>query len=142
MIVKKVNRYYCEFCKKSKGTKSSMASHERHCTMNPNRECRMCIKLEGGSIASIQELIALLPISTQKQPIFVDGVFSAESEAFDKLVKEAVLEIRKATTCPVCILSALRQSGIDQVFWSEFNYKEEMAKLWRDYNQNKENGYY
>lgn len=35
-------RYYCDYCKKSGGSGSAMAIHEKHCTMNPNRVCRFC----------------------------------------------------------------------------------------------------
>lgn len=33
--------YYCEFCKKYKLTPQSMVIHETHCTLNPDRICRM-----------------------------------------------------------------------------------------------------
>jgi hypothetical protein len=46
--IKKV--YYCEFCKKKTMTINSMTLHEKHCTLNPNRECRLCksLSLEKG----------------------------------------------------------------------------------------------
>ncbi len=39
--------YYCEFCRKYKLTPQSMKLHEKHCTLNPDRICRMpgCIPL-------------------------------------------------------------------------------------------------
>ena len=32
--------FYCDFCRKYKLTSFSMKAHERHCTLNPDRECR------------------------------------------------------------------------------------------------------
>ena len=33
--------YYCDFCKKYRLTRNSMALHELHCTLNPDRICRV-----------------------------------------------------------------------------------------------------
>ena len=33
--------FYCEFCRKYKLTSFAMGVHEKHCTMNPDRVCRM-----------------------------------------------------------------------------------------------------
>ena len=33
--------YYCEFCKKYRLTRNSMYFHERSCTLNPDRVCRV-----------------------------------------------------------------------------------------------------
>ena len=38
--IKKV--YYCDFCGKHRLTSNSMLLHEKHCTLNPNRVCRVC----------------------------------------------------------------------------------------------------
>jgi len=38
--IKKV--YYCDFCKRHTLTINSMVKHEKHCTLNPNRICRVC----------------------------------------------------------------------------------------------------
>lgn len=41
MYTRKKTVYYCEFCRKYKLTPQSMVIHERHCTANPDRKCRM-----------------------------------------------------------------------------------------------------
>lgn len=46
MKVKKVNRYYCDFCRKGLCSKYWMERHESSCTANPKRECRMCQAFE------------------------------------------------------------------------------------------------
>lgn len=56
MRVKKVNRYYCDFCKKSNCSKHAMELHEKHCTMNPDRQCRLC-----NDVTAPAELMELLP---------------------------------------------------------------------------------
>lgn len=63
-----------------------MKIHEVHCTANPNRDCRMCRRLE----------LSQQPIERLK------AVFESEG----------LRGLREATgNCPVCILAALRQSG-------------------------------
>ena len=42
MIVKTKKVFYCEFCKKKSLATHSMLKHEKHCTLNPKRECRLC----------------------------------------------------------------------------------------------------
>lgn len=38
----KKNVYYCDFCKKKGLSKYHIKKHEKHCTGNLDRECRMC----------------------------------------------------------------------------------------------------
>ena len=35
--------YYCDFCKKKGMSAASMSKHEKHCTLNPSRQCGLCI---------------------------------------------------------------------------------------------------
>ena len=42
MQVVQVNKYICDYCGKKQYASWAMKKHEKHCTMNPNRECRMC----------------------------------------------------------------------------------------------------
>lgn len=136
MITKKVNRYYCEFCKKSKGTKYSMEVHERHCTMNPNRICRMCQKMQGSQV-SMKELIAEIPVRDIEYPVFVDGLYDEATKEYEEGIKQAIKTLREITSnCPVCIMAALRQAKVDPIFWEGFNFKEEMASAWIDYHAN------
>jgi hypothetical protein len=127
MIVKKVNRYYCEFCKKSTGTKYSMGIHELHCTMNLNRVCRMCKRL-GKIQVAMPKLLAFFPENAMMFPVWINGHFSPETEVYSKLVLRAISEIKKtAESCPICLFSALRQSGIDPIFWGNFDYQAELT---------------
>jgi hypothetical protein len=42
MRMRRVNRYYCDHCKKAGMRKDVIAKHELHCCRNADRECRMC----------------------------------------------------------------------------------------------------
>lgn len=107
MRTKRVLRYWCDYCNKSMGSKNGMQTHERHCTMNPNRYCRMC----NGRQKPIKEL----------------------SNAANK----GLTELRAvAYGCPACMLSGIRQREhipltIDiSTSLDNFHFKEETKKMW------------
>lgn len=99
-------RHYCDFCKKSTGSKPSMLKHEGSCTANPARVCRMC---------SFGQLI--------QQPM-------------DALVREYVEKGWKALHalaegCPACIFAAVRQTphggeNEPEKSWEEINARLEL----------------
>lgn len=124
MRTRKVNRYYCEYCKKSGGSASHMVRHEKHCTLNPNRWCRVCELIEGYR-RPLEELIAVLPDIIEKPDGF--GSVTVECEG----LKEAVKELRDlADGCPACMMAALRQKGIPvPMARPEFDFKAEMAAI-------------
>lgn len=90
MKQKKVWRFYCDHCKKAGGGKRAMETHERHCTLNPERECRVCALVHGAHPRPMPELIAAL------------------NEGGYKKLREASSE------CPACILARLRQIALEQ----------------------------
>lgn len=93
MKVKMRKQYYCDFCKKNGGSKYHLQRHEKSCTGNPDRECRMC-HLLGGPVHTVKELIDILGSGGE----------------------EGLKRLREATeNCPMCILAALRQSGINDI---------------------------
>ena len=102
MIKKKMWRYYCEFCGKGGCSSSHMRKHEKHCTLNPDRNCGFC-EAEGNHPQPMDQLI---PTITHE-----------------------LLGLRKASkNCPACILSALRQSGHIDAF--DFDYQAETKIFW------------
>lgn len=105
MKTKKVNRYYCDFCKKANCCKSAMILHEKHCTANPARECRMC--------------------KTPRDISFLIGLLLDAKTTDD----DGMTVLRVACNCPACILAVLRQSKLAGIV--TFDYKEE-AKAWWD----------
>lgn len=117
MRVKKVNRYYCDYCKKAGCAAGHMKAHESSCTMNPNRVCKMC-KLMGSTQEPMDKLKSVLVAET---PVQWNEVNSATSAS--------VAELRKLSSgCPACMLAALRQSNM----WaseSDFDFKKESKQV-------------
>ena len=140
-------RYYCDYCKKSGASGSHMSQHEKRCTLNPKRECRVC-KHVADDAAPLAELIVI-----------------ADKIAVDRISDEDGLKMlsKAAGGCPACMLSAIRQStkikelrDIDTCFINvdgngsgclySFDYKAEMKKVWKevnaDYKESVGGGYY
>jgi hypothetical protein len=132
MKIKRVNRYYCDFCKKSGCSKAAMQKHEKHCTMNPDRICRMCLLLELEQ-QPMSNLLALLP--NPKDFEGADEAAWTDASPLAKAVNASMKSLRDATGgCPMCILSTLRQSGIPVPMASSFNFKQECDEIWAEQN--------
>jgi hypothetical protein len=126
MRIKKVNRYWCDFCNKAGLSAHAMRKHEQHCTLNPLRKCRVCQFINGGNGCCIEELKSLLQDAT----------------AYSRLLEatEATMpSLREATdNCPACIMAALRQAKIPVPMVDSFDFKAEMQKIFNDSNQSRE----
>lgn len=114
--------YYCEFCKKSGRSGGHISRHEKSCTMNPDRECRMCAT---DGFGNRQRLIAELITALGKG----DEIGVGELED-------------AANACPACMLAAIRQSGV-QVKWESpdepgfnvpFDFKKASEQFWSKIN--------
>ena len=112
--------YYCDYCNKH-GLRS-LAEHEKHCTKNPNRDCR----LECDTI-DLPDLIE----KYRKQLITVDSL------GFVDFVEMPDIKDIKADTgnCPNCTLTILRCGDLVSSFKGVFNYKEELTSWWAEVNQ-------
>ena len=129
MKVKKVNRYYCEFCKKSGCSVFHIRRHEERCTMNPNRKCGMCATMAEEQ-PNMEDLLAILPDPAQS---WIEDEFGKSYRPPPSL-NEAIDKLRGvANNCPACILAALRQKGIP-VPATEFNFTKECKSFWSDIN--------
>ncbi len=131
MRTKQVNRYYCDFCKKSGGSASSMSKHEKHCTKNPGRLCRVCQMIKEEQ-APIEELLALLPEAVKDEvesKLTGDGVETCM--VFDaKEINEALPALREAANnCPACVMAALRQKGWPVPVATDFSFTKEMESI-------------
>lgn len=125
MTKKQVWRYYCEFCKKGSLSGGHMGSHEKYCTANPNRICRMHPLVTDRLQASMLEMRAALSTASPDH-----GMSKLRQLAED---------------CPMCILAAIRQSGIAK--WDGdpenpppdlgFDFKKELAAAWETINDAK-----
>ena len=128
MQVKKVNQYICDYCGKRQYAAGAMRKHEKHCTMNPDRECRMCV-LVSGAYADLSKMMELLPEMKTQDDNYGGVIVLNEDE-----IQEAMKKVREeCENCPACILAAIRQKGIF-VNVTGFDYKKEVASFWGDYN--------
>jgi hypothetical protein len=115
MRTKKVNRYYCDHCRKGGLSKHHMAKHELGCCRNPDRKCGMC------RVAEIEQ-----------KPL---------SELISALRETGIDDVRKLTDCPACIMAAILQSGIQKPYageedpgiWIEFDFKKERTRFFEDH---------
>lgn len=90
MRVKKVNRYYCDHCKKATCQKAAMTRHENGCLRNPNRVCGFCAESAKCDLdthqLTLKTLIAVL-----------------QEHGLEKLKDDA-------KNCPGCCFAAIIQS--------------------------------
>lgn len=114
----KTTRYRCDFCGKTGGHAGHMRKHEKFCTANPNRRCRMCRidpdPTNPGTQTDIARLIRIL----------------------GKGDETGMRNLRSAANgCPACMLAAIRQSNFlewqdkGRTPWSDFNYADE-SRAW------------
>lgn len=136
MKTKKVNRYWCDHCNKAGLQSRAMVVHEKHCTMNPARECRVCKLLEndvpeGFERKTLAELMAILPT-------MIEWSLGPEYRAFEQSVTDAVALLRVATGgCPACMMAALRQKGIPVPMAEGFDFKAEMKVIFDNINEDR-----
>lgn len=123
-------RYYCDYCKKSGGSKHHMEDHERSCTMNPNRDCSMCL-YTGGFDSGLAEMVAI--IKSRITSFESDYGYEVWKIADGETEGSIIAKIRDISGCPACILAAIRQSGVPFLFES-FNYKKERDDVWKEVN--------
>lgn len=134
MRTKKVNRYWCDHCNKAGLSRSAMYRHEKHCTLNPLRSCRVCNLLNGGGHGvPMNDLIAMLPDSTAYH---AEQFGDIEHSALIAAVKVALPLLRKAVEdCPACVMAALRQANIPVPMVDDFNFNAEMAEIFSTINE-------
>ena len=132
MITKKVNRYYCEFCKKSGGSAGHLKKHEERCTMNPNRHCGVCDLKGKIQQPAMRDLLALVP---RWEEITQEDSYGFISVKDKEILGECLKKLREASdSCPACIMAAFRQRGIPVPEVSDFSFTEEMNAVWHEFN--------
>lgn len=120
-------QYKCDFCGKTGLSGRHMNAHEKHCTANPHRECRMH-KYFAAPYVPVADLMRLL-------------VPTAPNHGIDAL-REA------AGGCPMCMLAAVRQSRICE--WDgdpeslpsdvDWRFKDELKAAWLKINNAEDQG--
>lgn len=119
MRVKKMNRYYCDYCPKANCSSGAMRLHEKHCTANPERECRMCRRrMRALGIEMTRPYIGLAIL----KELVPDAAKNPECSMYsDHQFDEVMAPVLKAAWgCPACLLAVVRQMELC-VF---FDYKE------------------
>ncbi len=131
MTRKQVWQYWCEHCGKHNLSAASIAQHEKHCTRNPARVCRMCIASEGEQL-SIRELTKCIDISLPDEGLSMLRTVSGH--------------------CPACMLAALLQCGAHRPGFTlmyppmfrglcignlpdGFDFKAERKSWWDEFNE-------
>ena len=125
-LLKKV--YYCDYCKKRGMSAPAMSKHEKHCTANPDRECRMC-ENETNYSQIIEEF------KTRYKIINSEMFDNYNIEQVEWIGKEVTIDEvhEKAGGCPMCMLTIIRLSGFtNPMFHISFDYHEAVKKWWRE----------
>ena len=127
-------RYYCDFCKKSGGSKWHMEKHEKICTKNPDRECGFCV-INGGSGTSdkriLNRIVKVGSVVLEK----MWGIVDWESKEFDKKNDRIIkMLVKYSGGCPACILSAIRLGG-ENAMLINFDYKKQKEQFWIDHQR-------
>lgn len=133
MKTKTATRYYCDYCERSSDSASHMARHEKHCTMNPERQCRVCGFLE----LHQKPMIVLRGCFPIKTDVMVQDEFGYTVTYLGSLkIGEGLTKLRELTeNCPACILATIRQSGIPVPAVEGFDFMAEMAAAWTSFNE-------
>ena len=140
MTRRQVWRYRCDFCGRSSCSGSGISRHEKHCTKNPDRLCRVCRRLE----------LVQKPIAELKAAFALD---LAERDGHHTGVEHLRVA---ASECPVCMLAAIRQTELPtfsvptygpfdsddptgpeltQPIEVNFNFTEELKAAWQTVNE-------
>ena len=115
-IVKPV--YYCDYCKKRYLHKGFAEKHEKHCTANPNRICRMC-NVAGNEQKDLRKLLKKYELELTTPATDCEGDTIPE---LTKLSNDDVTALQKDVGwCAACTLSVIRQLGAATL--TEFDYK-------------------
>jgi len=130
-IVKK-NVYYCEFC--GKHSLRSLKIHEEHCTLNPNRKCRLC------NTETLKLIID--KYSNRYKIVEVDSEYNVVKVEW--LNGEVKIEdiIKDCGNCPNCVLTILRLTKMNRYLCGlHYDYKKALEDFWHDRNAEEENPY-
>lgn len=129
MRVRKVNRYYCDFCKKANCSSASISKHEKRCTLNPSRECGMC-KFTGNKQTNLQDLILSIPQINKYRP---EEDYLNVEECKQEIQDKEIIKIlgEKTNHCPACIMAALRQAKIP-IYLTGFDFKKECNDIFTE----------
>ena len=136
MKEKTIKAYYCDFCGKRMLSGGWMSRHENGCTMNPDRECKMC---EGIDIKRLVNKYSKgIEVAEKKSPYVEDWT---EIEAsWKKYARKFTIAdiINDCEDCPACSFAVLRLSGLNHRYMEPliglFEYKTIKEEWWAEKN--------
>ena len=126
--------YYCEYCRKH--SLKNISEHEKHCTANPHRECKLCgAKDISAIIKQYKESYKLVTEINEDKHV---GEFQTIDVKWAR-GKVTLTQIqRDVEFCPNCTLTVLRCSELNKYPQGndlQFEYKKELQAWWDDANQ-------
>lgn len=129
--------YYCDFCKKK--SLRNLTEHEKHCTGNPDRECRICGREE--SLRPLIEKFKSQISFREMKRKYPDG---EEYSKFEDVKYPKIEDIELAVEtdygfCPACKLAIIRGIGILNMHlpieWlNNYDREKDFADYWRRRN--------
>ena len=127
----KKNVYYCDYCNKRGLSTGHMSRHEKSCTLNINRTCKVCNLLDN-------EKLELQPIIEKHLALYLQ---TDEVKTYDGM---PILE--DCNGCPACTLAVIRQiykQAKLRNFYNSivFDHKKEMQSVFYDINSAREEQY-
>lgn len=127
----KKNVYYCDFCKKKGLSAPVIARHEKHCTANPDRECKPCKESR-----DIKTFIEKLKSRFEIKETIDQYTGFTNQEVIWKGYPITLIEILEFTDeCPNCTLAVLRQTKLNySVFNLKYDYQTSLKEWWKEKN--------
>ena len=133
MIEKTKTVFYCSHCKKHGLSRRAMEKHELHCTMNPDRRCRWHLLEEAPSARMVASGADTTHRMRRGLPRWVRMFAPLDERRIDRLRIHAHY-------CPACMLSAIRQCGIDRWLVIDhtaiWDYGEEVERYRKEEREN------
>ena len=126
--------YYCDYCKKHSLSGGTLAKHEKHCTANPDRICRMCGR------ENIKAIIPKYKIEI-KEEWFTEhnSVLGEVGVEIDKMVAKKMEELAdEVDNCPACILTVIRLNKYIWPIKPDFNYPKAVEEWWEARREDEE----
>ena len=150
MKIKTKKVYYCEYCKRHGLSSYYMKRHEKYCTLNPGRACRMCGSDQGDLadvIEKYKDAYEVRIVNVDRDDTYTikeykgnDMVKVPYEEWGHKVIWKKEVNIclisKDCGCCPNCILTVLRVCSLSFMKLDlRYDYKEAVTKWWKE-NEN------
>lgn len=126
----KKNVYYCDYCKKKGLSRWHLIVHEKHCTGNVHRECRVCS--QGNDISKAVNELKKRFEWVERPSSYQTMTGRLEWEGGEITIKEIG---DHADGCPACMLTIIRGLDISLYHTFDFNYQDAMVQWWAAVNE-------